>query len=231
MPVGPTTWSVLPHDPLQPLAPNLWRVDGVMSDTNRRVMTLVRLADGRVILHNAVALDEPSMAAIDAWGEVAAILVPNSFHRRDAFIMQARYPQAKVYAPRGAMAAAAKATPVAGTYDDVPTDASVKVRHLAGLGDREGVLVVRSDDGVSAVFCDTVLNLPKMSGIFGFILHPTGMLSVPRPTTWWLAKDLGALRADLQGLAAEGLTRVIPGHGAVVADAASERLKEAAERF
>src|SRR4051812_9251225 len=138
MAAGFTTWTVLPHDPIVPLAPNLWRVEGRMNRSNRRVMTLVRLGDGRIVVHNAVALDEPEMAKIDAWGEVAAILIPNGYHRQDAFIFQARYPTAKVYAPRGSLARASKATPCAGTYDDVPTDASLSVRHLDGLGEREG---------------------------------------------------------------------------------------------
>lgn len=232
MAVGYRTWTVLPHDPIETLAPNLWRVEGVLNALNRRVMMLARLADGRIVLHNAIALDEASMARIDAWGEVAAILVPNGIHRQDAFIMQARYPRAKVYAPTGAVAAASKATPCAGTYADVPTDASMSLRDLDGIGLREGVMRVRSDDGVSAVFCDTLLNLPKLSGLLGMILHPNGMLAVPRPTTWWFAKDRGALRADLLRIAAEeGLVRVIPGHGNVVAEDAAARLVEAAERL
>jgi hypothetical protein len=232
MAIGPQTWAVLPHTPIEVLAPNLWRVEGTLSAVNKRVMTLVRLGDGRVIIHNAIAVDEPSMAQIDAWGEAAAILVPNRFHRRDARIMQNRYPKARVYAPSGALAAASKATTCAGTYAAVPKDPTVSVRELDGIGGREGVLLVRSPEGVSAVFCDTVLNLPKLSGLIGMMLHPTGTLSVPRPTSLLFAKDRKALRADLEKIAAEdGLVRVIPGHGAVVESGAASRLREAAARL
>jgi hypothetical protein len=232
MPVGHKTWTVLPHSPIEELAPNLWRVEGVMSAMNKRVMVLVRLGDGRILMHNAIALDVPSMARIDAWGEVAAILIPNRFHRQDARIMQEHYPKAKAYAPSGALRFASRATPCAGAYADVPVDASVTLRDIEGIGDREGVLLVRSPDGVSAVFCDTVLNLPKLSGLMGMVLHPTGTLSVPRPTSLLFAKDRKALRADLEKIAAQdGLVRVIPGHGAVVAAEASARLREAAARL
>src|SRR4051812_37289070 len=98
MAAGFRTWTVLPHTPIRELGPDLWWVEGRLNAQNRRVMVLARLGDGRVVMHNAIALDEPSMAKIDAWGEVAAILVPNAFHRQDAFILQARYPRAKVYA-------------------------------------------------------------------------------------------------------------------------------------
>jgi hypothetical protein len=232
MAVGFRRWTVLPHAPIEVLAPNLWRVEGRMNAYNKRVMVLARLADGRILMHNGIALDEPSMAQIDAWGTVAAILIPNRFHRQDAHIMQARYPGAKAYAPSGAMAAASRATPCAGTYADVPVDPSVSLRELEGIGAREGVLLVRSPDGASAVFCDTLLNLPRLTGLLGVFLHPTGTLSVPRPTSLWFAKDRPALRASLERVAAEdGLVRVIPGHGDVVASGAAARLREAAARL
>jgi hypothetical protein len=232
MAVGFRTWTVLPHEPIEELAPNLWRVEGVLNAVNRRVMTLVRLADGRVVVHNAVAMDEPSMARLDAWGEVAALLVPNGFHRQDAFTWQERYPHARVYAPRGAMIAAAKATPVHGQWEEAPRDETVSYEHVQGVGEREGVIKVRSGDGVSLVFCDTLLNLPRMTGVLGVLLHPTGVLGVPRPTAWWFAKDRPALARQLVGLADEdGLTRVIPGHGAVVTDAPASSLREAGQRI
>jgi hypothetical protein len=63
-------------------------------------------------------------------------------------------------------------------------------------------------------------------------LHPTGTLSVPRPTSVLFAKNRKALRADLERIASEdGLVRVIPGHGDVVADAAPRRLRDAASRL
>jgi hypothetical protein len=232
MAIGPTSWSVLPHGPINVLASNLWWVEGRLNRANRRIMTLVRLGDGRIVMHNPIALDEPSMDRIDGWGEVSALLVPNRFHRRDAYIMQARYPKAKAYAPRGALAAASRATPCSGSYTDVPSDATLSLREVDGVGEREGSLLVKSDDGVTAVFCDTVLNLPKLSGWQGVILHPTGTLAVPRPTEWLFTKDKGALRSDLLRIAAnDGLVRVIPGHGSIVASEAQERLREAAERL
>jgi hypothetical protein len=232
MAVGHKAWTVLSHTPIEVLAPNIWRVEGLLNASNKRVMALVRLQNGRILMHNAIALDEASMARIDAWGEVAAILVPNRFHRMDAHIMRTRYPRAKVFAPSGALQAASKATPCDGTYADVPTDATVYVRDLDGIARREGVVVVRSPDGVTAIFCDTLLNLPKLSGLLGMMLHPTGTLSVPRPTSLFFAKDRKALRVDLEHIAAaKGLVRVIPGHGAVVATDACTRLSEAAARL
>lgn len=232
MAVGLREWKVLHHKPIEKLASNLWRVEGRMSETNWRVMLLVRLGDGRIIMHNAIALDEPSMREIDQWGQVASILIPNRFHRQDACIMQQRYAKARVYAPRGAVQGASKATPCAGSYGEVPVDSSLTARELNGIGEREGVLLVRSEDGISAVFCDTVLNLPKLGGPMGFILHPTGTLSVPRATRWLFAKDSSELRRDLEAIAEiPNLTRVIPGHGSIVREQPAEQLIAAAKRL
>jgi hypothetical protein len=230
MAVGHETWTVLPHSPIEVLAPNLWRVEGQMG-SNKRVMALARLRDGRIVVHNAIALDEASMERIDAWGKVAAILVPNRFHRQDAHIMHTRYPDAKVYAPAAAVTAASKATPCAGTYDDVPGDDTVTVQHN-DTAKREGFVTVRSDDGISVIFCDTLLNMPRLSGVMGFVLGPTGTLSVPRMSKLFFLKDRRAFRRTLETLAADsGLVRVLPGHGDAITANASQRLQEAAERL
>lgn len=193
MAVGRKTWTVLAHEPIEVLAPNVWRVEGRLNAYNRRVMTLVRLGDGRILIHNAIALDEPSMSRIDGWGEIVAILIPNGFHRQDD---------------------------------------TVSIRELEGIGRREGVVITRSPDGVTAIFCDTLLNLPKLSGLLGAVLHPTGTLSVPRPTSLLFAKDKKALRTDLEHIAAEEeLVRVIPGHGRVVTTDVEASLREAAARL
>ena len=74
------TWKVLPHLPIEHLADNLWRVQGGLEGMPlKRVMTVVRRQDGGLVIHNAIALDDASMAELDAWGPVTALLVPNGF--------------------------------------------------------------------------------------------------------------------------------------------------------
>ena len=214
MAVGYTEWTVLPHKPLDELAENLWRVEGKMKGGTRRCMTLARLRDGRIVINNPIALEDDLMAKIDGWGEVAAILVPNAFHRQDTFIMHQRYPRAKVYAPGRAIGAAKKATEVAGSFADAPQDDTVRIAHIDGLKAREGVIEVQSAAGQTQIYCDTLLNMPPMSGFFGFLLHPTGQFSVPRFMRWFMVSDRAATRAHLDRLSrADGLARVIPGHG------------------
>ena len=230
MAAGFTTWTVLPHKPIQKLAENLWHVEGTMpSGTIRRAMAVVRLGDGRLLLHNAIALDENEMGEIDAFGEVAGILVPNAFHRQDAFIMKHRYPNAKVYCPAGAKGGVAKAVATDGTYADAPSDASVRVRHLDGFPG-EGVVEVTSNDGVSAIFCDAVMNMsPQMKFPFSLLLAPLGRAAVPRATRWFFVKNKASFKADIERIAAtDGFRRILVGHGDNVEENAAEALRVAA---
>jgi len=80
-----TSWVVLPHQPIDKLEPNLWRVQGTLRGMAlKRVMTLIRLEDGRVVIHSAIPLEEQAMAEIEAWGNPAVLVVPNGWHRLDA---------------------------------------------------------------------------------------------------------------------------------------------------
>jgi hypothetical protein len=224
------TWTVLPHEPLEKLSENLWRVEGVMPDgKTRRTMSLARMKDGRIFIHNAIALEEPAMKEIEAWGTPAFIVVPNGFHRQDALIYKKRYAGAKVYAPRGSAKKVADVVSVDGTYEDAPKDEDVRLAHLDGCKEVEGVLEVRSKDGVSLIFNDALCNMPKLGGVIGFMLAPTGTASVPRVMRWLAVKNKVAFAKDLERLAATpSLTRVIVAHGRVIDDAPAQALKAAA---
>ena len=76
------TWQVFPHRPIEKLSPNLWRVEGdIPGAKGSRVMTLARLRDGSLLVHNAIALEEPLMAEVEAFGNPSILVVPNGFHR------------------------------------------------------------------------------------------------------------------------------------------------------
>lgn len=227
MPDTFTTWTVLPHEPIRRLSDNLWTVDGMLGDIPRR-MTLVRLRDGRVLVHNAVALDEPQMKELEAWGDVAALLVPNAFHRQDVRIWKDRYPKAKVYCPSAATKAVKKVVDADGSFTDAPQDDTVRVRHLAGVGDAEGVLEVQGGDGLTVVLNDVVANSPPGKFPMSFVLGPMGQPCVPRIVRWMLVKKKTDFVADLGGLATrDGLRRVVMSHGKVFEDDPKGQLQAA----
>lgn len=227
-----TTWTVLPHDPIEKHAENLWSVSGKMPGGNQRRMTIARRSDGKLVLHNAMALTEEEMKELEALGTPAYIVVPNAFHRMDSFIFKQRYPKADVLCPQTARKKISQVVEVSGHLDEMPKDENVELFHLRGMKEREGALRVKSNGQSALVFNDTLLNVAPTGGLMGFALGPTGTLSVPRFTRWMMLQDAAALKAHLQELVASpGLKHVIPGHGDVIAQEPSKALTEALARL
>ncbi len=226
------TWTVLPHKPIEKLADNLWRVSGTMpSGRTQRQMVLARLADGRLIVHNAIALGESEMAEIEAWGAPTFLFVPNGYHRQDAAIWKLRYPKMSVIAPAGSRKRVEQVVPVDLTSDRAQLDDSVALRPLPGLP-AESVLEVRSADGTTIVVCDAIFNLPRLRGVMGFLLAPTGKVAISRVARWFLVKDKRAFAAELTRLAeTPELRRVLVGHGSPIVDEPAAALRSAAAQI
>jgi len=226
-------WTVLAHRPIEKLEANVWRVEGDLPKMPlKRVMTVARRADGRLVVHNPIALDEASMREIDAWGEVAFLVVPNGWHRLDARPFCARYPAARVYVPRGARAKVEEVVQVHGTYDEFPPDADVTLAELDGTAGNEGVMTVRSGGRTTLVFNDALFNMPHLPGLQGFVLkhltQSSGGPRVSRVGKLFLVKGRDAFRAHLQRLATPDLARVIVSHHETITERPAEALRAVA---
>jgi hypothetical protein len=232
MPAAYRTWTVLPHKPIEKLADNLWRVSGTMGDGKvQRQMVVARMVDGRLVIHNAVALDEAEMKELEAWGKPSVLFVPNGYHRQDAAIWKQRYPELQVVAPPGSRKRVEKVVKVDAVTADAPGDDTVKLRAIAGLP-AESILEVRSGGDVTLVFCDAILNMPKLGFPMSFFLGPTGRVSAPRAVRWLALKDKRAFAKQLDELAATpGLKRVLVGHGKPVDTDPAGALRGVAEQL
>ena len=230
-----TDWLVLPHEPIQELAENLWRVEGALPHFSmRRVMSVVRLQDGRLLIHSAIALDEVAMKRLEAWGEPSILLIPHGRHRMDAPRYKRRYPALRVFAPPAVLRKAREVVNVDGTFADAPLDASASLELVDGTGDAEAALLVHSNDGLSVVLTEVVFDLePPKSALLRAALKFTGFGPGPVVTPvvkLELVKNKAALSAHLQRLAAiPELVRVIVGHSRMSTGAnAPEALRRAA---
>lgn len=223
------TWNVLNHGPLEKLADNLWRVEGALPGMSlRRTMTVVRRADGSLLLHSPIALDDERLRELEALGSISAMVVPNVGHRLDAPAFKARYPNALVWCPRGGRSKIEEVVPVNGTYDAFADDGTVRFETLDGVAEGEGAMLVRSSDGMTVVLNDAVMNMDKKHDLLGY-LFTTILGSAPGPRISRLArllfiKDQAALRRHLERLAeTPNLQRLIVSHEKVArgADARS----------
>ncbi len=220
-PASERDWSIHPHGAIRALESNLWMVGGEipgMPIPLRRTMTVVRLSDGRLVLHSVIALAPTAMAQIEAWGEPAFVVVPNRCHRIDAPAYKKRYPHAKVVCPPKARIHVERRVAVDGGYELLPRDPALEAALLEGS--QEGVLIAKSGPEhtrATLVFNDLFFNQAPLGGLTGRVyglLGSTGGPKVPPVARWFLVDDRKALRAHLESLARrEDLARIIPGHG------------------
>jgi hypothetical protein len=228
-------WNVLPHEPLKKIDDAVWRAQGcVPRGPIQRVMTVAKRADGQLVVHSAIALDDGEMKEFDALGKVGFILVPNGYHRIDAKQFADRYPDAKVLCPVGVRQRVEEVTRVSGTYDDYPKDDVVSLEMLPGTGDREGAMFIRGKAGVTVVLNDAVFNMPHTSGFGGFILrYLTASSGGPKVTMiakMALVKEKESFKAGLLKIAdTPNLVRIIVSHHEMIETDPAGTLRRAAE--
>jgi hypothetical protein len=232
-----TSWTVLDHGPIERLAENLWWVQGALPGMSlKRTMVIARLSDGRLVIHNGIALEPAAMQDIERWGTPAFLIVPNGGHRLDAPAYKARYPQLRVLTPRGSRERVEQVVAVDGSYEDFPPDAEVRFETLRGVGDAEGAMIVSSQDGTTVVLNDAMFNMDRKRDPLGFFFT-TLLGSAPGPRVSRLSKlvyvkDKRALREEFARYAEiPDLTRVIVAHEKIASGPEARASLHAAMRY
>ena len=227
--------SVIPHDPIAQLEENLWIVQGrLRRGPLDRKMTIVRLPNGDLFIHNAILLDDAATKVLDALGPVRTIFTPNRFHDLDGAKMKERYPQAKLCALPATQATVRKKWPTLETLDPTTLDKSLKLYAIPGMKTDECVLEVKSNRGVTLVYADAIFNMPHLSGMTGFVLRLVGSggeFGITRIARMFLLANRAAFVAYLKEQAARtDIVRVLLAHGTTVESGVKEAFEGAAER-
>jgi hypothetical protein len=232
-------WTVLPHGKLTRLDDNLLAVTGLMrmppmGDVERR-MTVVRLADNRLVVYSAIALDEAEMSTIERFGKPAFLVIPNDLHRMDVKIWKDRYPAMQVITPAGARAKVEEIVPVDTSTADFG-DPAVRFVPLAGTGEREAALLVETGSGTTLILNDIIFNMANRPGLSGWLFKAIGLTGdephVAFPVRIREVKDKGALSAQLeQWSRLPNLKRVIISHGSIIANDAGSVLGRIAKEL
>lgn len=128
--------QIEPYDSLQEIAPSVYCIDGDWEKTTfRRRMTLLKLKDGGLVVHNPLRLKDEDYSKIDALGRVDYIVAPNKFHCSEPQFYKLRYPRAKVLVAREALPTVQKRCEIHGT---LPEAWSPKLREEIGCMEFEG---------------------------------------------------------------------------------------------
>jgi hypothetical protein len=228
------TYKILPHGPLEELTPGLWSVTGNLPIPLKRNMTVYRLADGTLLLHSVIAMNEAGMAALEALGKPSVLIVPHGGHRMDAQFYKKRYPAARVVAPAAARADVEKVIKVDATCEEALPALGVRLHPVGGYKHGELGYEVDVPGGTALILCDVVANRDHPPGFGGALMAALaggvkGRLGVPRIVRLILLRDKPAGRAALGKLAEIPRLRIVTvGHGRPVLDGCAEALREAA---
>jgi hypothetical protein len=229
-------WTVLPHGKLVQVDENILTVVGEIHmplvDLPRR-MTVVRLADARLVVFSAIALDEDEMSALEAYGRPSFLIVPSDRHRLDAKTWKDRYPRIQVIAPEGARAKVeeiVEVDTVAPHFDDP----NVQFVNVPGTRGRDAALVVRTPAGTTLVLNEVVGNIRDAAGFGGWLLHLAGFAGthaqIPSVVKLAVIADTQALRTQLlQWAAIESLKCILVSHGSPIDDNPRQVLRDLAD--
>lgn len=237
---APRPWIVTPHSAVEAVDENLWCVAGPVpgfpkgSGMDRR-MSIIRLADGRLVFHNAVPLDDAALEKVRAWGKPSILIVPLHLHAMDAHAFREKLGLA-VYTSKTVLDKVRAVLPVDGTLEELPADETLRCEPLAGTRFGEAAWVARSGGRANLLFCDAFHNSRPGRGFGGFMFKLMGFTgaapNVPPLYKRRAVSDREALKRDLLRLAdTPGLARLVPSHGAIVDADAAGVLRATASKY
>ena len=235
MPATLDEWKVLPHGKLTRVTGEILTVTGEIKMPLMKLprrMTLVRLNSGRLVVFNAIALDEHEMRRIEDFGTPAFLIVPNDHHRLDAKIWKERYPAIEVIAPEGSREKVEEAVKVDSTQGDFG-DPNVSFVIVPGTDGRESALEVEGEDGLTLVLNDIVGNIRDEHGFGGWMLRRMGFAGdephVPGPVKLNMVASKSALRKQLLDWAKrDRLKRILVSHGDTILGDPGQALRDLA---
>ncbi len=201
--------------------------------------TVLRLADGSLLLHSPGALSPAELAEIGALGDVSVIFVPNREHTLFAAAARAAFPRAEVHAPASLAAAAklggpARAHAAAGSGVQRPFGEGLFALTVEGAPRLDETVLVHAASGV-LVTADLVFHLVDLPPSFGAsVLRWVGSAGFFGPTG--LAKlaffsDKGAVRRSVEQLLELPFDGVGVCHGSPLLGGAKAALQQAFASF
>jgi hypothetical protein len=220
--------GVMPHGTLQPIMDDAWFLTGSVQFKPLvrlgRNMTVLR-HDGELTLINSVRLDAAGEAALEALGTVAHVVKIGNHGMDDAYYAE------RFGAKRWAIADAAGVIAEDGEFP-IP---GVDIFMFKDTNNPEAALLLKRDGGL-LITCDAVQHwAPQplasplanlITGIFGF-KKPA---QIGPPWRKKMTPEGGTLRPDFERLAALPFTRLIGGHGGLLASDGPALLKASIER-
>jgi hypothetical protein len=226
--------KILPHGEFEELAPGLWSLTGSLPMPLRRNMIVYRMADGALLLHSVIALDEAGMAKLEALGRPSIMIVPAVGHRMDAPFFKARYPNLRVIAPAAIRSKVEDVIKVDGTCEELLPALGIGLHPMLGFKQGEIGYELPIEGGRALVLCDALANPDHPKGVGGQLVRVIlggikTRLGVPRIIRMMFLSEKAAAREAIARLASiKNLSVISVAHGRPVRGDCAQALREAA---
>lgn len=196
-----------------------------------KTTTVIRLEDGRVLLHSAGPWRAEEVTAISEWGEVAGIMEGSRIHDTFARELRRFFPGVPYGLPPGF---------------PIPTDELAPVEPLARWNSRWGPEIkVLKIGGMPRLQEHVLLHVPSRTLVltdlvFNLVFAPgetvpwalrliSGLKTFPGTSRLvkWCVKDRAAVQSSLAKMMTWDFDQVVVNHGEVITENAKETLREA----
>lgn len=218
--------------PLRQLAPDLWIAERRQSFYGLEVgtrMTVMRLADGSLLLHSPVQLSPRLRRELDALGRVRWVVAPNRVHHLYAGEVAVAYPGAQLWVAPGLERKRPDLVYVAVLGDEAPAPWKGEVDQVFFRGrpyENEVVFCHRASR--TLILCDLAFNFGPRSAaptrLLMWLLRSYGHFG-PSKLDPLLIRDRRAARESLERILAWDFDRVIVAHGEVLESGGREQLR------
>jgi glyoxylase-like metal-dependent hydrolase (beta-lactamase superfamily II) len=215
------------NNALTNLAPDLWIATRSFTNelgvvTSR--MTVIRLEDGRILVHSPVPIEPDLRSAVENLGQVAALIAPNLFHHQFISEWRAAFPEAKAFCAPG-LAAKRSDFKFDGVLEDVSS--------LEWRGQVDQLLIKGIPDYSEVVFFHRTSRTLMVSDlVFNYSTvqaesDPGGADGLgPHSRIRSAISDPDALRESIESVLRWPLDRVIVSHGEIVESDGHARFRE-----
>jgi glyoxylase-like metal-dependent hydrolase (beta-lactamase superfamily II) len=209
------------------LAPDLWTATRQFTNelgvvTSR--MTVIRLKDGRVLIHSPTPIEPDLRSEVENLGQPAALIAPNLFHHQFISEWTAAFPEAKAFCAPG-LAAKRSDFKFDGVLEDVsPLEWRGQVDQLLikGIPDYSEVVFFHRTSR-TLIVSDLVFNYSPAQAAS----DPGGADGLgPHSRIRSAISDSAALRESIESVLRWPLDRVIVSHGEIVESDGHARFRE-----
>ena len=193
-------------------------------------MTVIRLADGSLLLHSPVALDVRLRAELDALGRVRFVVAPNRVHHLYAGRVAPAYPDARLWVGPGVERKRPDLAYVAVLSDEAPAPWRGQVDQVFFRGrpyENEVAFFHRASR--TLILCDLAFNFgPRAAAptrLLMRLLRSYGRFG-PSKLDPLLIRDRRAARQSLERILAWDFDRVVVAHGDVLESGGRAALRQ-----